>query len=77
MDTHIKKKKQSKHNTKDSQQIQKKTIKEEGQKKDLKQQSKTIKKMPIRTYFSRNRLTDFESKLMVSKGDRWGEGGMD
>ena len=47
MDTHIKKKKQSKHSTKDSQE---KTTKEEGQKKDPKQQSKTIKKMVIRTY---------------------------
>ena len=51
IDTHIKKKKESKHNTKVSYQITRQQDKEEGKEKQLhKNECKTINKIAIRTY---------------------------
>ena len=49
IDIHTKKKKESKHNTKDSHQITREENKR-GRKKTCKNKSKTINKMAIRTY---------------------------
>ena len=51
INTHAKKKKQSKYNTKDSHQITREH-KRKGRKKTYKNKSKTIKKMAIRIYIS-------------------------
>ena len=51
IDIHTKKKKESKHNTKDSHQITREENKR-GRKKTCKNKSKTINKMVIRTYIS-------------------------
>ena len=49
IDTHTKKKKQSKHNTKDRHQV-KREQKKKGRKKTFKNKSKTMNKTAIRTY---------------------------
>ena len=51
IDTHTKKKKQSKHNTKDSHQITREQ-KRKGRKNTYKNKTETIKKMAVRTYIS-------------------------
>ena len=50
VDIHTKKKKESKHNTKDSHKIIREQKK--GEKKNYKDKSKTINKMAVRTYIS-------------------------
>ena len=53
IDTHTQKRKESKHNTKDSHQI---TREQKRRKKTFKNKSKTINKMAIKTHMSINYL---------------------
>ena len=52
IDPHTKKKKEFKHNTKDSHQITREKNKRKGRKKTYKNKSQIINKMAIRTYLS-------------------------